>query len=140
MIKEFQGEYRWLSNFYPVTIVLDGIEYPSVEHAYMSQKSEDSDWKEFCSDTNNKPGDVKRASRKIELVENWEEIKVDAMYKCLIQKFNKEPFKTKLLNTGDVYIQEGNTWNDKFWGFCLKTNVGKNVLGKLIMDIRSSLI
>lgn len=52
MIREFQGEYRWLSNFAPVLIKLDGI-YPSVEHAYMSAKSDDMKWKLFCQDRNN---------------------------------------------------------------------------------------
>ena len=38
MIKEFKGDYRWLSNFTPCKIELDGFIYPSVEHAYMSAK------------------------------------------------------------------------------------------------------
>ena len=42
MIKEFRGEYAWLSNFASVPITLDGIQYPSVEHAYMSAKSKDN--------------------------------------------------------------------------------------------------
>ena len=44
-ILEFQGEYRWLSNFSPCEIILDGITYKSVEHAYMSAKSENEEWK-----------------------------------------------------------------------------------------------
>jgi len=38
MIKEFKGEYSWLSNFAPVNILLAGKIYPSVEHAFMSMK------------------------------------------------------------------------------------------------------
>ena len=34
MIKEFQGKYRFLSNFYPVFVEYEGEIYPSVEHAY----------------------------------------------------------------------------------------------------------
>ena len=56
-----------------------------------------------------------------------------------MQKFNQEPFKSKLLDTGDEYIMEGNWWGDKFWGICLKTNTGNNNLGKLIMQIRNTL-
>lgn len=139
MIKEFQNEYRWLSNFAPVLIILDKIEYSSVEHAYMSAKSDDIEWKKFCSNPNNKPGDVKRESRNITLKENWNEIKLDIMYQCLKQKFNQEPYKNLLLETKDKYIQEGNMWNDKFWGVCLKTSKGINHLGKLIMQIRKEL-
>lgn len=47
-IDEFQGEFRWLSNFAAVEVVLNGITFKSVEHAYMSAKSEDPDWKLFC--------------------------------------------------------------------------------------------
>lgn len=136
MIKEFRGEYRWLSNFAPCKILLDGVEYPSVEAAYMSAKSNDLSWKEFCSDRNNTAGQIKKASRGVKLVPNWEQIKLQVMRDCVIQKFNQEPYKTKLKNTGNVKIQEGNMWNDKFWGVCLKTGFGLNHLGKIIMEIR----
>ncbi len=139
MITEFQNEYRWLSNFAPVKIKLDGLEFPSVEHAYMSAKSDDVEWKKFCSNQNNKAGDVKRQSRNITLKKDWNEIKLEVMANCIKQKFNTEPYITKLLETGTQHIQEGNRWNDKFWGVCLKTNKGENHLGRLIMDVRSVL-
>ena len=139
MITEFQNEYRWLSNFAPVKIKLYGLEFPSVEHAYMSAKSDDVEWKKFCSNQNNKAGDVKRQSRNITLKKDWNEIKLEVMANCIKQKFNTEPYRTKLLETGTQHIQEGNRWNDKFWGVCLKTNKGENHLGRLIMDVRSAL-
>ena len=58
---------------------------------------------------------------------------------CLEQKFTDPTYKKLLLNTGDLYIQEGNYWGDKFWGICLKTNTGQNILGHLIMNIRTRL-
>ena len=61
------------------------------------------------------------------------------MKHSLIQKFNQEPYKSKLLNTENEFIQEGNMWNDKFWGVCLKTGKGENNLGRMIMDIRTKL-
>jgi predicted NAD-dependent protein-ADP-ribosyltransferase YbiA (DUF1768 family) len=61
------------------------------------------------------------------------------MANCIEQKFNIEPYRTKLLETKDEYLQEGNRWNDKFWGVCLKTNKGENHLGKLIMSVRGAL-
>lgn len=139
MIKEFQNEFRWLSNFALVEIVLDCVKFPSVEHAYMSAKSDDLEWKRFCSNPVNKAGDVKRKSRYITLKQNWGEIKLAVMAECVKQKFNQEPYRTKLLETGTKHIQEGNRWNDKFWGVCLKTNKGENYLGKLIMDVRGTL-
>ena len=138
MIKQFQKEFRWLSNFTPCTIILDGITYRSVEHAYMSAKSNDIEWKHFCRDTY-KPGDVKKASKKIKLRDDWDNIKVDVMHRCIDQKFDQEPYRSKLINTEDQYIQEGNYHNDKFWGVCLKTDEGNNMLGKLIMWKRDKL-
>lgn len=138
MIKEFQGEYRFLSNFAKVDITIDGITYRSVEHAYMSQKSDDIEWKNFCKITES-PAEVKKKSRKIKLVDNWDDIKIKVMRECIDQKFSREPYKTLLLETGDLHIQEGNRWKDKFWGVDLGTRVGRNILGKLIMGKRSRL-
>ena len=139
MIRKFQGEYRWLSNFASVQIEFEGKTYPSVEHAYMSAKSADESWKELCANGGLTSGQIKQRSRKIKLVPKWEEIKLQVMKECLILKFNQQPYKNLLLKTGDMYIQEGNKWNDKFWGVCLKTNKGENTLGKLIMEIRATL-
>jgi ribA/ribD-fused uncharacterized protein len=139
MIAKFKKEYAWLSNFAPVKIKLFEIIYPSVEHAYMSMKSNDLEWKKFCSDLKNTASIVKRKSKEIKLKEDWNDIKVDIMRSCIEQKFSQEPYKTLLLNTKNEYIQEGNWWNDDFWGFDLKKNKGENILGKIIMDIRKKL-
>jgi len=133
-IEEFQGEFRWLSNFMPVTIVLDGVTFPSVEHAYVSSKKDDKEWIEICSKGGLTSAQIKNMGKGITTIKN-----VVVMTECLRQKFNQEPYKTKLIETGDRYIQEGNRWNDTFWGFCLKTNTGENNLGKIIMEIRDEL-
>lgn len=139
MITQFKKENSWLSNFEPVEIKLGEFIYPSVEHAYMSAKNSEELWKEFCADKNNSAGKVKNVSKVVDLVPNWEDIKLQTMYDCLIQKFNKESFKTLLLATGEEVLQEGNYWGDKFWGVDLKSNEGENNLGKLIMKIRTEI-
>ena len=40
-ITSFTGRWRFLSNFYPAKIKYRGIEYPTVEHFYVSQKIKD---------------------------------------------------------------------------------------------------
>lgn len=137
-ILSFQGEYRWLSNFAPCEIVLDGVKYKSIEHAYMSAKSDAESWKLFCQFTE-KAGEVKKASKTIELKPDWDNIKVGVMRECVSQKFQQEPYKSRLIATEDAKIQEGNTWGDKFWGVCLKTGKGRNILGQLIMEQREKL-
>ncbi len=138
-ILEFTDEYRWLSNFTDVNIELDSIMYQSVEHAYMSAKSDNVTWKKFCANPQNNAGKIKRSSKAIDLVDGWDDLKLSIMRECLNQKFNQQPFMEDLLDTEDVYIQEGNNWGDTFWGVCLKTNEGENLLGKMIMEIREGL-
>jgi len=133
-------EHKWLSNFYPCLIILSGTGYSSVEHAYMSAKIPDPKWKDLCRITSS-AGAIKKMSKHIKLVENWDSLKLVVMKDCLSQKFSQEPFRTKLIETGNQNIQEGNYWGDRFWGVDLKVNpnVGENHLGRLIMEIRSSL-
>jgi ribA/ribD-fused uncharacterized protein len=140
MIREFKGEYRWLSNFAPCKIRFDGRLFASVEHAYMSAKSNDIAWKEFCADSNNTAGKVKKKSKEIVLREDWQSVKVEVMRQLLEMKFSQRPYRKLLLNTGDLFIQEGNWWGDSFWGVDFKTNTGENNLGILIMAIREELV
>lgn len=139
IIKEFKGEYSWLSNFTNCKINYQGKEYPSVEHAYMSAKCDAEEWKTICQDASIHASIIKKESRNIPLVSNWENIKLEVMYECLKEKYSQEPFKTKLLKTGEATIIEGNWWGDMYWGVCLKTQAGENKLGLLIMLIRNQL-
>lgn len=135
-IFEFQGEYRWLSNFWPCSVELDGLAFNSVEAAYVAAKTTDVEIRKKIQSLKT-AGECKRFGRTIELREDWEDIKLDVMYKLLVQKFSNKELARKLLDTGDRHIQEGNNWNDKFWGVC--KGVGENHLGKLIMKVRSDL-
>lgn len=137
MIKEFQGKYRWLSNFWPCKVKLDGVTYPTTEHAYQAAKfSESKDRQQIQRATT--PGKAKRLARKFFKTRMFSDAeKFDVMYKLLLQKFQQELFKTKLLATGNKKIVEGNSWNDTFWGVC--RGKGQNHLGNLIMDIRKQL-
>jgi len=139
MINQFKDEYRWLSNFVPCSIELDGQMYKSVEHAYQSAKSEDDwNWKEFCVLETN-PAEVKRQAKHISLRKDWNIIRDDIMRDCLRQKFSQEPYKRLLLDTKNEQIQEGNWWGDEYWGVNLKTGKGQNKLGKMIMQIRGEI-
>ena len=138
MINSFKGEYSWLSNMHDCVVFLRQHRFKSVENAYMAAKKIDDikGWVEFC--LQNPPNICKKESRNIEVRKDWDDIKLSVMYDLLIQKFSQEPFRTKLLDTGNENIQEGNYWNDTFWGVDLKQNpnVGENNLGRLIMYIR----
>ena len=134
-IKEFRNEYFFLSNFYIKPFFYNGNKYLTVEHAFQAAKTvnkADHDKIMNCKT----PLIAKQLGRKIKLVEGWDEIKNSIMLDILRCKFNDSVLKKWLIKTGDKEIQEGNFWGDKYWGVCLKTREGKNVLGKLLMKIR----
>lgn len=137
MINQFQGHYRFLSNFWPAEVVFEGHTYPSVEHAYVAAKTLSHTERFTFMDPAIRPGDVKRMGRKLHLREDWEEVKLGIMEDLVRQKFSKSPLKEMLLMTGDQELIEGNTWGDTFWGVC--RGKGQNHLGKILMKVRGEL-
>lgn len=136
-IAAFNGEFRWLSNFWPVSITCaDGITYPSSEHAYMASKTLDINIRREVA-TLKTAGDAKRFGRKIKLRADWEEVKRNEMLSVLRLKFQDPLLRIKLINTGDARLIEGNTWGDTYWGVC--KGQGQNVLGQLLMLVRDEL-
>jgi len=117
-ISEFQGEYRWLSNFWPCTVMLGNLEFKSVEFAYVAAKSNDLDVRREVQLLST-PGEAKRFGRTIKLRPDWEEVKIEVMYKLLQQKFAPGTLLAfKLVSTGNANLVEGNKWGDVFWGVC----------------------
>lgn len=142
MINSFRGENNFLSNFYSVEIEHEGAVYASVEHAYMSAKSDDPFWKAYCVNRNIFAADVKRESKFVTLIDDWSNKKLLVMEELLRKKFEQEPFRSKLIATGNQNIQEGNTWSDREWGVDLTVNpnIGENHLGRLLMKIRDEYV
>lgn len=136
-IHEFQGRYRFLSNFWPSVVTYDGERYPTVEHAYQAAKSDDPAYRLRISvETQGSPSVAKRIGRSAKLRPDWDAVKLDIMLGLLRQKFSPghEELREQLLNTGDAELVEGNTWGDTFWGRCRGT--GYNHLGRLLMQVR----
>lgn len=139
VIDLFDGEYRFLSNFWPSVVHLDGVAYPSVENAYQAAKTVFRQRRErFLACT---PGQAKRLG--IILRPDWEAVKVGIMCALVQEKFTKHADLTaRLLATEDRQLVEGNTWHDTFWGRCDCKNhkgFGENMLGIILMDVRTEL-
>jgi hypothetical protein len=136
-IDSFQGNYRFLSNFFPATIEYEGITYPSVENAYQASKSSSvEDHKRIAAISD--PGDAKREGRLLTLRDDWDTLKFKVMEDCVRYKFTHHlELKEKLLATGDAILEEGNTWNDQIWG--VSNGQGQNRLGKILMKVREEL-
>lgn len=141
MIKSFTGKHRFLSNFYPSAMRIDGIVYPTVEHAFQAHKAADPVERVRISLAPT-PGEAKRMGRRARLRDDWEGVKVAVMRGCLFWKFcvTLHPILCeKLLATEDEELVEGNTWGDTFWGVDARTMKGENWLGRLLMERRQEL-
>lgn len=135
-IRGFFGPFRWLSNFHYCPVQLDGTTYPTNEHAYQAAKHLDMGFREVLK-RYTYPRDAMNAGRSRPARSDWETIKIAVMLDLNRQKFAQEPLRTWLLETGDGYLEETNTWGDHFWGVC--RGIGENNLGKILMQVRSEL-
>lgn len=139
-IKGFFGQYRFLSNFYPCPITYQGLDFYHTEGAFQAAKTIDPNihpaYSKYIA-TLKDPRDAKKFGQTCPLRPDWEYVKFDIMYELLEQKFTKEPFKTLLLNTGNKYLEETNSWGDIIFGVCNGT--GLNILGKLLMKLRQKI-
>ena len=143
IIGPFRGEYFYLSNFYICPIKLNGVVYPSVEHAFQAAKTTDSKIRQkICLATT--PGRAKRLGNAIILRPGWEEMKVSTMRGLVKQKFNSDPHLAKQLKAtmGKILIEK-NWWHDNFWGWCTcfdcMAQKHRNFLGKILMSVRDLL-
>ena len=131
MIDKFDGIYAFLSNFYDAPVEYLGITYRNSESAYQAQKCP-ARIHEF---TDIPAAMAKKMGRKIEIRDDWEEVKDNIMFAIVYAKFSQNPdLKQKLIDTGKAPIIEGNTWGDTYWGQV--DGKGKNMLGKILMIIR----
>ncbi|MHC1767358.1 MAG: NADAR family protein [Verrucomicrobiia bacterium] len=146
MIDKFKGEYGWLSNFWPAPVRLDGIEFPTVEHAYQAGKVLSHEIRERIR-TLPTPADAKRFGKRlgksIPYRPAWSEtFKVALMRYLLWQKFTRPDLRQRLLLTGHEELVEGGHWHDCFFGCCRCSKCGgkgMNWLGILLMEIRAEL-
>lgn len=134
------SNYHWLSNFELVTIVLDGQEWSSVEHYYQAQKFLDINLRNQVRELST-PGKTKRFARKHQdqIRADWPEIKLMVMEKALREKYQQEPFKSKLLATSGSIFEDSP--QDNFWGTGTigQSGPGLNYLGKILEKIRQEL-
>lgn len=135
-INKFTGKYRFLSNFYEVPIIVDGIKYRSVEHAFQAAKATNELDKHIFRQCET-AADAKYWGRHIKLRPDWDSVKIDIMYNLLKIKFNDDSLKKQLLSTDDAIIIEGNNHKDCYWG--VYKGKGENNLGKLLMKLRAEI-
>lgn len=137
VIREFQGAYRFLSNFWPSEMLP-----PTLEHHYQAAKGEF--WSRLVMEAKT-AGEAKKIGREFPGFQ-WNDHSEKVMVQLIRQKFGGElELQDKLLATGEQELVEGNRWHDNLWGVCYcKTErcagkVGQNKLGKLLMQVREEI-
>ena len=132
---KFRGKYEFLSNMFNCGVEWKGEVYRCSETVFQMEKCErEEDKKRFKGLM---PGQAKKLGRRIKMRSDWNDIKLQIMKELLRKKFNREPFKQQLIDTGDEELVEGNRWGDTYWGVC--RGRGQNKLGKLLMQVRKEI-
>lgn len=151
-IDRFEGDYLFLSNFYPGKVFLWDMAFNSAEHAYQYEKL-----RPYCSPAQLGPimsiPDPAKFKKTVKhflhecpewtraAQEQWDKVKLGVMETVLRKKFGNMLLRDRLDMTAPRELIEGNTWHDAFWGQPVdkhgnRTRPGRNELGKLLMKIR----
>ena len=137
VIKGFFGDYRFLSNYHYGTVRYDGESYRTLEHAFQAAKTLDLQQRKAIKALTT-PKQARIMGQTVTLREDWETIKKDVMLELVTDKFSSNSLLAQhLLDTGEKYLEETNTWGDKYWGVC--DGEGENHLGHILMKVRSKL-
>lgn len=138
-IKGFQGQYRWLSNFWPCIIIYDGVEFKSTEAAYQAAKFPKEWWGTFSKFSGTEAYKAKNLAKihKDSIVEGFHLYKLNVMEELSYLKYSSKNLilQNKLIATGSRYLEETNSWKDTYWGVC--NGIGQNNLGKILMEVRA---
>ncbi len=132
--------YGFFSNFSQHAIFLNGHQWPTSEHYFQAQKFAGTPHESTIRNAIS-PGLAAKLGRDRSrpLRQDWEEVKNDVMRQALNAKFTQhQDLRQKLIATGSAKLIE-HTPNDSYWGDG-GDGSGSNMLGRLLMEIRSRLI
>lgn len=134
-----KGKYGCFSNFSRHSIILEGKVWPTTEHYFQAKKFEGTPHEEAVRKASSprEAADMGR-DRSRPLRADWESVKDDVMRAAVRAKFTQNHnIRDVLVLTGDAVLVE-HTTNDAYWGDA-GDGSGKNMLGKILMEIRSEL-
>jgi ribA/ribD-fused uncharacterized protein len=135
--------YGAFSNLFRRSIIFEDKAYPTSEHAYQAGKARKSEVRDWILSAPT-PALVAMAAHGLytwDIVPDWSRIKFDRMRKVLHAKFTQhDDLREILLSTGTARLVEaGNVANavNCTWGEV--NGKGKNMLGVMLMELRSEL-
>jgi ribA/ribD-fused uncharacterized protein len=137
MVDAPYGEFSNFDSKHP--IFLDGKMWKSTEHYFQAKKFTGTPHEEEVRQVN-RPRDAANAGRdrKCPLRKDWESVKDNIMRRAVYAKFAQhDDLKKLLLSTGTQRLIE-HTVNDNYWADG-GDGSGKNMLGMILMEVRSAL-
>ena len=136
-----RNDYGEFSNFSAHGVTIEGKYYPTTEHYFQSQKYagvNPAREEQIRLAKSPKAAAEMGRERQYPLRPDWEQAKDDIMRVAVRAKFNQHAGLGKLLlSTGDEELVEA-TSSDYYWG-CGTNGGGKNMLGKILMEVRAEL-
>lgn len=137
-IEEFRGSHYFLSNASPYPVDYEKVRYPTIDHAFVAASTLNETDRQNIAEMES-PTQARRAARDVQVRSDWEDVKHGIMLELIRTKFTSEKEKDRLLATGNATLINRNTRGDTTWGVDLKTGVGENELGTLLMRVRDEL-
>ncbi len=135
--------YGVFSNLYKRTVVFEGVEYPTSEHAYQAGKPRKDTVRDWLMAAPS-PSLLAMAAHGLyvwDVHPDWSKTKFARMKRVLEAKFTQHmDLQEILLSTGDARLIETATVDNavnRLWGQV--NGVGKNMLGVLLMEVRSEI-
>lgn len=138
----FTTTYEPLSNWSAHQVRIWGHLFPTAEHAFHYRKFIDTAHK-LAEKILKAPSpwaamQIERANKSLRRPD-WQDVKVEVMKEIIIAKMDQNKDAQEcLLKTGSKKIIENSPW-DNFWGIG-PDGKGENRLGKILMDVRESLL
>ena len=129
-----ENKNRFLMNSYACTVTVNGLKFPSVEHAFQAAKTKSDASKETIRQAVSARA-AKRLGRSLTLPSNWDSEKDSVMEELLRIKFTDVNLKRRLLNTGNARLVAG---GDDYWGEV--NGYGQNRLGIMLMELRTAIV
>lgn len=135
--------YGAFSNLFRRAVELDGVTYPTAEHAYQAGKARKPEVREWLMSAPS-PALLAMAAHGLyywDIAPGWSTGKFDRMRRVLLAKFTQhEDLKQLLLSTGNARLVESATVDNevnRLWGEV--NGIGRNMLGTLLMEVREQL-
>lgn len=126
-----------MSNFYRSKMFIFGKWWNTVEHVYQACKTPDPEEQEEIRQAKT-PRIARELGQKCQFRHDFDDLKYSIMKKCVLEKYvQHHDLREQLLATGDEILIEDSPV-DYYWG-CGKDGSGKNMLGKVLMEVRELL-